>query len=212
MSMKAGPSFRPPQSSPQLVDEAEEEEDYVLAGSSNEPPPYSSPVVSPGGPSAASSSSRRPLAASTIPTPWLPDLDFSRYSIADATVSKDGTTIVTTSPVLSHDSKALLRFIQDQASLPPLPYIRIVGTPPPGQSRPDFDIKLNMLRYFLPRQQTNSSTTNSTSNWNYVRLVGENELAFRGKSTQTTTPTVKSLEQWAWKFCNEKSSVKTSVF
>lgn len=69
--------------------------------------------------------------------------------------------------------------------------------------QPDFNIKLNMLRYFVPTQ---------SNGWNYLRLVGDNEIAFRGKHTQTTTPVVKGgIEDWARRFCNESSSQKRFV-
>lgn len=66
---------------------------------------------------------------------------------------------------------------------------------------PDFDIKLNMLWYFVPTQ---------SNGWNYLKLVSDNEPAFRGKNTPTTTPAVKGgLEDWARRFCSESSSQKT---
>lgn len=167
---------------------------------STEPPPYSSPVVLPTTVHDQPRSSRYPRSI-----PSLPNLDYSKYLIPDCTVSKDGTTIATYHPSFSTDPRALTRFIQEQASLPPLPYIHIVGGSREAvmMQQPDFNIKLNMLRYFVPTQ---------SNGWNYLRLVGDNEIAFRGKHTQTTTPVVKGgIEDWARRFCNESSSQKRFV-
>lgn len=160
-----------------------------------EPPPYSSPVV----PTIHDQprSSRYPRSI-----PWLPNLDYSKCSIPDCKVSKDGAVIATYHPSLSSDPRALARFIQEQAALPPLPYIHIVGRSRETMMQPpDFDIKLNMLWYFVPTQ---------SNGWNYLKLVSDNEPAFRGKNTPTTTPAVKGgLEDWARRFCSESSSQKT---
>lgn len=161
-----------------------------------EPPPYSSPVAARPSPSGNQQRSIRCL--SNIPS--LPNLDYSKYQIPECTVSKDGTITTNYRPLCS-DATALAQFIREQAALPPLPYIRIVGLPP-GASQPDFDVRINMLRYFLP--------TSSSTGWNYLKLVEDGQLAFRGKNTQTTTPNTKNgIEDWAKRFCAEKSSLKT---
>ncbi|KAJ9307062.1 hypothetical protein DTO027B5_107 [Paecilomyces variotii] len=164
--------------------------------SHQEPPPYSSPVAARPSPSGNQQRSIRCL--SNIPS--LPNLDYSKYQIPECTVSKDGTITTNYRPLCS-DATALAQFIREQAALPPLPYIRIVGLPP-GASQPDFDVRINMLRYFLP--------TRSSTGWNYLKLVEDGQLAFRGKNTQTTTPNTKNgIEDWAKRFCAEKSSLKT---
>ncbi|KAL1885489.1 ATP-dependent RNA helicase [Paecilomyces lecythidis] len=161
-----------------------------------EPPPYSSPVTAQ--PSLGSNQQRPFRYLSNNPS--LPNLDYSKYQIPECTVSKDGTIITYHRPLCS-DGKALAQFIKEQAALPPLPYIRILGGSP-RDLQPDFDVRINMLRYFLP--------TRPSTRLNYLKLVEDGQLAFRGKNTQTTTPNAKNgIEDWARRFCSENSSLKT---
>lgn len=76
----------------------------------------------------------------------------------------------------------------------------------------DFDVKLNMLRYILPSQARPESSNdfgNAGEWWNYVKLAGEGEMAFRGRNEQTMSPALKGLEQWAIRFCNETVALKS---
>lgn len=170
----------------------------------HDPPPYSS--------STTTLLNARPSPA-TIP-PCLPRVDYSRYLIPEATVSKDGSTISTYHPGFTSSPQALTKFIQEQAALPPLPYIHIVGKwTEMHATEPDFDLKINMLPFFISSDSQRGITVDGSggsSSWNYVKLVTENEMAFRGKNNQTLTPTVKGgLYEWASRFCKEHSNLKT---
>lgn len=80
-----------------------------------------------------------------------------------------------------------------------------MGARQEGGAQRDFDIKINMLPLFM--NQNNQIGQNS---WNYVKLVQESELAYRGKNDPSTSPIVKGgLEEWAKRFCKETSSVKS---
>lgn len=163
--------------------------------SPDHPPPYTGPTT----PSPSASSQ-----TNTPPIPGLPALNYPKYRIPDSTVSKDGTEITTKSPLLNSDPTALASFIQEQASLPPLPYIRITGTSSPdGLRRVDFDLKLNMIRYIL------RSGSGSGSGWNYITLPGDGETCFRGGNATSTTPGLKTVQDWARRYCGESSAMKS---
>lgn len=155
------------------------------------PPPYSSRTPSP-----PSSRTTRILA------PGLPDLDYTKYAVPSSTESKDGVEVVTTNVALNTDPTALMRFIRDQISLPPLPYIRIVGSNSVCDSHgrtADFDIKLNMLRYFLGERSRDGGGVG----WNYVKLGGEGELPPQKGGSPS------SLGEWAQRYCSDNSPMKS---
>jgi hypothetical protein len=171
----------------------------------SEPPPYSSPISNTAIP-------RRPIrtasspATSTSTSATFPLIDFSKYSIPDSSLSKDGSTISTYHPSFSSNPANLVRFIQEQAALPPLPYIHILGDDNGGIQR-DFDIKINMLPMFL-----NQIAGSNQNRWNYVKLVADGESAYRGRSDAGVSPAVKGgLDEWAKRFCKESSAMKSYV-
>uniref|UniRef100_A0A093VE54 Myosin-11 n=1 Tax=Talaromyces marneffei PM1 TaxID=1077442 RepID=A0A093VE54_TALMA len=167
----------------------------------SEPPPYSSPISNTAIP-------RRPIRTASSPSAstsaTFPLIDFSKYTIPDSLLSKDGSTISTYHPAFSTNPANLVRFIQEQAALPPLPYIHIMGDDNGGMQR-DFDIKINMLPMFM-----NQLAGSNQNRWNYVKLVADGESAYRGKSDAAMSPTVKGgLDEWAKRFCKEGSAVKS---
>ena len=178
------------------------------------PPPYSSSITYL---SQSSSSATQRLQLHSI-TPGLPDLDFSKCAIPDSAVSNDWTEVVTKNATLNTSAAALTRFIRDQCSIPPLPYIRIVGTSLAADrynQKVDFDVRLNMLRYILPsqaRSEPSNDPENVGERWNYVKLAGAGEFAFRGRNEQTTSPSLKGLEQWTARYCKETVALKSYVF
>lgn len=139
-----------------------------------------------------------------ILAPGLPDLDYTKYAVPNCTESKDGVEVVTTDVALNTDPAALTRFIRDQVSLPPLPYVRIVGSNSVCDSygrTADFDIKLNMLRYFLGERSRDGGGVG----WNYVKLGGEGELPVQKEGSPS------SLGAWAQRYCNDNCAVKSYV-
>ncbi|QKX62265.1 uncharacterized protein TRUGW13939_09424 [Talaromyces rugulosus] len=164
----------------------------------SEPPPYSS--VTPVHNNSISIATRSPSRLSTA----LPGIDFSKYSIPEASLSKDGSTVSTYHPSFTSNPSTLIRFVQEQARLPPLPYIHIAGAKRDLQPQRDFDIKINMLSLFLAQEN------NQSNQWNYVKLVGDEESAYRGKHNPSTLPTAKGgLDEWAKRFCKETSTLKS---
>ncbi|KAL1960725.1 hypothetical protein VTO42DRAFT_6555 [Malbranchea cinnamomea] len=139
-----------------------------------------------------SHSPRQPLRS----TPGLPPLNFTRYQIAEATLSKDKTTITVTQPDLSTNPVRLAKFITEQAALPPKPEIRIMGIRDSvyGENKVDFDIRINMLRYILRPP--------SSQPWNYMKIVGGVDGRNGGNG---------GLGAWAKQFCNDNAAKKTFV-
>ena len=201
-----------------------------------EPPPYSTSSFVPTSSTISSSSSPQPRARGTsnnnnllpgdssfIPSrsQFLARLNYTKYSVPESTLSKDGTTITTYHPAFTSSPEALVRFVREQAALPPLPYIHIVGGQQESCTRPEFDVKLNMLPYFMsstttPQQRSQSQSENNVdknsycNGWNYLKLVADDEMAFRGKDRESLYPTVQGgLEEWARRFCSETSTLKT---
>ncbi|GAM42888.1 hypothetical protein TCE0_044r17262 [Talaromyces pinophilus] len=169
----------------------------------SEPPPYSSPVSNTAIPRRPIRTAAAPV-TSTSTSATFPLIDFSKYTIPDSSLSKDGSTISTYHPAFSTNPASLVRFIQEQAALPPLPYIHILGDDNGGLQR-DFDIKINMLPMFL-----NQTGNGNQNRWNYVKLVADGESAYRGRSDAGISPTVKGgLDEWAKRFCKEGSAVKS---
>lgn len=165
----------------------------------SEPPPYSSIAAVDAPTTAASAPLSSSAPASRAATSSFPQLDFSRYTIPEATISRDGSTVATYHPAFTSNPSALVRFVQEQAGLPPLPYIHIVGE---GNGIREFDIKINMLPLFLG--------SNQNTQWNYMKLVAETDVAYRGKNDLSLFPAVNGgLEEWAKRFCKENSSLKT---
>jgi hypothetical protein len=185
-----------PTSAPNLIDG-----DVTI---SHEPPPYSS----------SSSTILNVHLPTPVVSPSLPQIDYSKYLIPKATVSKDGSTISTYHPGFISSPQELTKFIQQQATLPPLPYIHIVGRwAEVPSAAPDFDLKINMLPFFIAPNSQRAVDMNEGGgggSWNYVKLVAENDMAFRGKNNQSLIPNVKGgLYEWASRFCKEPSNQKT---
>jgi hypothetical protein len=119
---------------------------------------------SPAAPLASSSSSAPPnssqqrlsVSSATTVTPALrypapagvPNLQWNAYVPPNSTVSSDLTTTTIVDANLSKSPQALARFLADQVLLPPIPEIRIKGTSRGYATAQDFDIRLNLLRYF----------------------------------------------------------------
>ncbi|KAN0079383.1 hypothetical protein V8E54_004597 [Elaphomyces granulatus] len=181
-----------------------------------EPPPYSISTSN-------NNNNLLPGDSSFIPSrsQFLARLNYTKYSVPESTLSKDGTTITTYHPAFTSSPEALVQFVREQAALPPLPYIHIVGGQQESCTRPEFDVKLNMLPYFMsstttPQQRSQSQSENNVdknsycNGWNYLKLVADDEMAFRGKDRESLYPTVQGgLEEWARRFCSETSTLKS---
>ena len=169
----------------------EEDETFVRTVEQDLPPSYSGPLPS----SSAAPPPAPPLVTDGSITSAIP-VDFSLYRIRGAKLSKDRVTITVNEPKYSISPQSLLDLMLAQSKLPPHPQIRITGKR--DVYGLDFDIKISMLRYIV-RQPDESS-----SSWNYVKLLSDGELGWRGGKEQTTLPSSKGgLKAWVARFVDD---------
>ena len=111
-----------------------------------EPPPYSATTQD-----VISTTS---LNLRTDAIPGLPTLPWSDYRPPGSTIeSKELATVRMSSPSITTSVSDFVRFINQQASLPPKQAIRIVGQHQRYTvTETDFDFRLDLLRYFLPKE------------------------------------------------------------
>ncbi|KAI9705177.1 MAG: hypothetical protein M1820_005324 [Bogoriella megaspora] len=175
---------------------------------SDEPPIYSGPsMLRPSSALATPSSPQSTVALQQSLIAGLPNLPWSKYQIPDSTLSSDSTTLTTTFPLYSSEPRALEAFLREQASLPPRPRIRILGTSNEGMTR-DFDISLNMMHYILRRSPLEQQ-------WNYVRVENTGTATAkpkRSKSSGNTAQEQDGLRNLVERYCEDKALTKTFVF
>ncbi|KAK0643526.1 hypothetical protein B0T16DRAFT_333567 [Cercophora newfieldiana] len=159
-------------------------------------PPYSGPYSGP------SSSSQEPASAPTPKGPQrypgLPALDYRLYSPPLFELSADSTTIRSTAPYLSANASALVDLVRAQSTVPPKPQLHITGK---RNSKVDFAIKLNLMSLLVP--------DDPRQRMDYIRCVGDGELAFRGGAKPSLEPNADSVEEWVRRYIEDPSTVKT---
>jgi hypothetical protein len=131
--------------------------------------------------------------------PGLPHLNYAIYSPQGFTLSTDQTTITSYELRLSTYPTALTSLIQKLASVPPKPQVRIQGK---SHGDVDFDVRVNMMNLIVPEEERKGRM-------NYVKVIGNGEMGFRGESRESTLPTrTGGLEEWARVYCEDPSSIK----
>ncbi|KAH8686016.1 hypothetical protein BGZ60DRAFT_365784 [Tricladium varicosporioides] len=158
---------------------------------STTPPPYS-------GPTTPSMTIPDPAPPAEIAVPGIPKLDYRLYSPQSFTLTQDQVLITSNDPRISNHPDNLVALIQQLATVPPKPQIRIIGKT--SDSNIDFDVKLNVMNLIVPDEKK--------LRMNYVTTIGAGELGFRGETKETRTPTIQGLEEWAKLYCEDKSSIK----
>ncbi|KUI68809.1 hypothetical protein VM1G_04157 [Cytospora mali] len=169
------------------------------------PPPYSGPSTSsqlnlPVTP-ATPGQEQQPQQPQTHP--GLPHLDYRIYSPPLFELSSDCTTIKSTAPYLSNTVQALTSLVRTQSTVPPKPQVHITGR---RGHRVDFAIKLNLMTLLVPEDPR--------QRMDYIRCAGAGEVAYRGGTRPGLEPDVgddAGLEEWARRFVEDTSSVKTFV-
>ncbi|KAK3940637.1 poly(A) polymerase [Diplogelasinospora grovesii] len=159
------------------------------------PPPYSGPS------NITQEPAPRPQLRGPQKYPGLPQLDYRLYSPPLFELSSDCTTIRTTAPYLSTNATALVSLIRAQSTVPPKPQIHIVGKR--GNHKVDFAIKLNLMSLLVPEDPR--------QRMDYVRCVGDDELAMRGGYKPSTEPVFGDggVEEWVRRFIEDSGPVKT---
>lgn len=152
------------------------------------PPAYTLPSPSPSRPE------RTVALGRTVP--GLPNVAFASYVPTGAHVSRDTVTISITDSALTKSPQAMAKFITEQIALPPMPEMRIVGTHKEWrQDKLDFDIRINMMRYFVPQ--------NGSAGLSYSTLISGG-----GKKRTTPEGSAAAIQQWAQAFCDESAIEK----
>ncbi|KAM6515972.1 hypothetical protein FALCPG4_014165 [Fusarium falciforme] len=162
------------------------------------PPPYSGPSTTL---IASASSFPEAETAPKGPTryPGLPRLDYHLYSPPLFKLSNDFKTLSSRAEYLSSKPTALVSLIRAQASVPPKPQIHVRGS---RGRKVDFDIKLNLMSLLVPDDEKQRI--------DYIRCVGDGELAYRGGVKPDVLPEVGDggLEEWCRRFVEDTASVK----
>lgn len=164
------------------------------------PPPYSGPSTSHHEPQ----TSRQNTAKGPQKYPGLPRLDYTLYSPPLFELSEDSTTLRSSTPYLSDTPRALVSLMRSQATVPPKCTIRVRGSRGTGNRHVDFDLRMNLMPLLVPddpRQRID-----------YLRCVGDGELAFRGGLKKSLEPDMGpdgGLEEWCRRYVEDQSTVKS---
>ncbi|KAL6866495.1 hypothetical protein ACO1O0_002606 [Amphichorda felina] len=140
---------------------------------------------------------------STQTFPGLPRIDYRLYSPPLFQLSADGTTLSSrTSQHLVGNARELAAFLRVQATVPPKPQIHVRGT---RRHTVDFDIRLNLMALLVP--------DDARLRADYMRCVGDDELALRGGTRPDVVPRVGDggLEEWCRLFVEDAADVKAFV-
>lgn len=163
------------------------------------PPPYSGPSTH-SGPSTTAEQQAQAVAKGFHRYPGLPRLNYSLYSPPLFKLSSDSTALTSKADYLSTNASALVSLLRSQSTVPPKPQIVVRGS---RGRRVDFDIKLNLMSLLVPDDER--------QRMDYIRCVGEGELAFRGGARADVMPEVgdAGLEEWCRRYVQDSSSVKS---
>ncbi|KIW32475.1 uncharacterized protein PV07_04020 [Cladophialophora immunda] len=141
----------------------------------------------------------------------LTTVSFAKYRIRDSRLSEDQKVTTTTNPELtssSHSSstsqqqqRTLLKFIREQACLPPKPIMVIRGTHVHGSTVVDFDLKLNLT------SMLDLDWGGNESGGGRVKVKRYQHGSSNGSPKQMTREEMdmSPLELWAKKFCEDKA-------
>ncbi|CAF9910097.1 MAG: hypothetical protein GOMPHAMPRED_006953 [Gomphillus americanus] len=129
-----------------------------------------------------------------------PRIDYSSYRPPSSSISSDHTKITTSHRPFCKSAATLTKFIQQQAALPPRPFIRIKGISESGNT--EFNLKIDLLPYLYRTREP----------WNYFSLKSDTDAepsSSRGPSFRRSQSSNRSLETWAKEFCSDSASIKT---
>ncbi|KAF7856010.1 hypothetical protein EAF04_009966 [Stromatinia cepivora] len=135
-----------------------------------------------------------------IPSPGLPNLNYSLYLPPSFTLSADKTKITSNSAHLSNP-KTLLSLLHSLCTIPPKPILRIVGQRV-GSPTTDFDIRINLMGLFIGRGERRM---------NYMKIISPGERGWRGGVKEEMEPDFGGLEEWVRAFCEDGAAVKEFI-
>ncbi|KAK6366198.1 hypothetical protein LTS17_010704 [Exophiala oligosperma] len=159
----------------------------------------------------------------------LTSIDLPKYcGVSQAKLSASHDALTTTKPELSTTQYALMRFLNEQAPLPPKPLMLIQGshTTSNGTTQVDFDITLNLTSLLdLDVPSTNgtapsssSSTTTTTAATTRLQVdpfesssptTSSSSTSHFKRSSRGNNQSMTPLEQWVKKFIDEKTENKS---
>ncbi|EXJ92820.1 hypothetical protein A1O3_01374 [Capronia epimyces CBS 606.96] len=188
------------------------------------PPSYETTVLPIPRPSAGTTSapsipisipSQNPLEALSR----LTTIDFAKYRVPDSTLSDDCTTVTTSRPELTGTQYALIKFIYEQAALPPKPLMVVRGTHTENTSTTaivDFELKIN-LTSLLDTDRDRGAGLDGTRSSKRIRVKPFQNASSSsssspkqpGSSRTERETTLGPLEQWVKKFCEDKAENKS---
>jgi hypothetical protein len=136
-----------------------------------------------------------------ISYPGLPRLNYALYSPPNYKLSSDQISITTYKPEPNVYPAVLMSIIQAQAALPPKVQVHAKGMPYPG-AEPDFHIKLNIMPLII-------GDKDPPKRWNYLKVVDDGEMAWRGETKMTTEPNLNGgIDEWVRRYCADTSAIK----
>ena len=83
--------------------------------------------------------------------------------------------------------------------MPPKPQVRIIGKS--VHDHIDFDVKINLMNLIVPEEERKGRM-------NYVKVIGNGELGFRGDGKESTLPSKGGLEEWVRAYCEDAAGIK----
>lgn len=130
----------------------------------------------------------------------LPKVDYRQYSPPLFQLSQDCTTLSSRTTHLATNAKDLAAFMRSQALVPPKPQVHVKGT---RRTTVDFDIRVNLMGLLVPEDPRQRI--------DYVRCVGDDDLALRGGQKPALIPRVGDggLEEWCRLFVEDAADVKS---
>ncbi|KAL2422118.1 hypothetical protein ABEF95_010156 [Exophiala dermatitidis] len=155
--------------------------------------------------------SQNPLEA----LPRLAAINLSKYCVPESKLSDDSTTVTTTKPELATTQYALVKFIREQANLPPKPLMIIRGTHEGGSSGSfsddgvvDFELKINLTSLL---DIGNSTTSTTSTNYPDGLANGSSSSSSWPASTSHNRIRVQPLDQPLLSTTTPKQPTTTST-
>jgi hypothetical protein len=93
-----------------------------------------------------------------------------------------------------------MSIIQSQSTLPPKAQIHVRGVG--SSATQDFHIRLNMMPFLI-------GDKDPAQRWNYIKVVDDGEMAWRGETKMTTEPKLEGgIDEWVRRYCSDSSAIK----
>lgn len=195
---------------------AEKTNDQPSAPPQDLPPSYENTILPP---CTIPSASATPSVSTPLPSQnpldalsRLKTIDFPKYCVAESKLSDDSTTVTTTKAELAGTQYALVKFIHEQAALPPKPLMVIRGThlgglgggsTSHGEPVVDFELKINLTSLLDIDNGQSAGLRSSSSCRIRVKSLQDSSPAQGSRADRGSS--LSPLEQWVKRFCEDKT-------